>query len=315
MLCHDKVQCIERRYWCDGLNNGHYGCHDGSDEGPHCTNYDCILDYKNPGWKCADNLQCLSAYYVCDGRKHHQTPVATYTYGCRDKSDEHNKLCGYCTGDDEWPCQDGDGCAHRALVCDGVPSCNDHSDENKDVCLAWNCTKGMWKCHDNRLCIPRSSICDGEIHCIDHSDEMDCLTYTCLENARKCANNEECVEIEAICDGKIDCLDGSDEMCSASCLQTPLDVKTIVARCTEDSTRCFPVERYCDRMPDCIYGSDEDDLYCTCEDWDMSTCKVGDKELCIYQEWVDIKSGKLCNMDGIILNANDRNLKQLNLSG
>ena len=296
------------------MDNDIAGCQDNSDEGAHCANWDCLLNSEHQYWKCADNLQCIRAFYVCDGRPHFPGAVG-YTYGCRDKSDEHNQLCGYCTGDNEWPCQDGDGCAHAAQVCDGNSHCNDGSDEYKDVCLVWNCTHGMWKCRDNVLCIPLSSICDGEIRCIDSSDEQGCRAYTCLEDSRKCASNEECVEIQAVCDGQIDCQDASDEMCSASCLESPLDVSTIVRTCTEDSTRCFPVERYCDRMADCPLGSDESDAYCSCEDWNMYTCYIGGSALCIYKEWISMEHGQLCDMDVILLDGRERNPKQFNISG
>ncbi len=309
-MCDDKLQCIHEEGWCDARTDGYFGCVDGSDELPsNCVEYECIATY----WKCADNLQCLKAKHVCDGRGY--ISGIQSQYGCKDKSDEHNKLCGYCTRDGEWPCQDGDGCADTEQVCDGSSHCNDGSDEYRDVCLTWNCTEEMWKCHDNRLCIPRSSVCDGEINCIDSSDETDCLTYTCLENARKCANNEECIEIKAICDGEIDCLDGSDEMCSASCLETPLEVRTIVRRCTEDSTKCFPVERYCDRMADCPHGSDEGDSFCSCDDWNMYMCKVGASKLCIYQEWIDMESSHLCNIGVMNLNDSEGNTEPLNLLG
>ncbi len=91
VMCNETVQCIQETQWCDGQiisNGGDSDCQDGSDEGPHCQNWDCLPD----DWKCRDNLQCISVDSVCDGEDH-----------CHDKSDEHNELCGYCMEGDQWP--------------------------------------------------------------------------------------------------------------------------------------------------------------------------------------------------------------------
>ena len=54
---------------------------------------------------------------------------------------------------------------------------------------------------------------------------------------------------------------------------------------------CVPVERYCDRIADCPDGSDEAD--CSCEDWDMYECKIGEINMCIYKQWIYNKSVNL----------------------
>ena len=48
---------------------------------------------------------------------------------------------------------------------------------------------------------------------------------------------------------------------------------------------CVPVERYCDRVLDCPDGSDEAD--CSCEDWNMYECSIGEINVCIYRQWMD----------------------------
>ncbi len=51
---------------------------------------------------------------------------------------------------------------------------------------------------------------------------------------------------------------------------------------------CIPVEDYCDRILDCPDGSDE--AGCSCEDWNMYKCSIGESNLCIYKHWIQNKS-------------------------
>lgn len=55
-------------------------------------------------------------------------------------------------------------------MCDGVPQCQDRSDELE-------CAKYMEGCAhqcDKSRCIPSSFLCDGEQDCADGSDEASC---------------------------------------------------------------------------------------------------------------------------------------------
>ncbi len=268
-LCANKLQCIQDRYVCDGMtaeSYWKYGCQDGSDEF-QCDERDC----PPTRWKCSDNVTCIDAADVCDGRN-----------DCKDKSDEHNQLCG-CEGN-KWPCLNGDGCIDTLNVCDGIDHCNDKSDELYEQCSNWNCMLGMWKCKDNQLCVPESMICDGKTQCYDTSDEYDCFEHKCLDSATKCSDNLQCISKQHICDGKINCKDGSDELCSASCLQFPLMEKSIVKRCLENSAVCASVEKYCDGVADCPLGSDEVD--CSCSDWSLHSCLIDSKQWCAYKDWI-----------------------------
>ncbi len=196
-------------------------------------------------WKCANDMQCINSKYVCDGNGGRDDRYRVR--GCKDLSDEHNLLCGYCTGENKWSCIDGRGCADIRQVCDGFSDCRDNSDENKALCLAWKCS----------------------------------VSYT------KCADDIQCVSKDKICDGVKDCHDGSDEMCNASCLQTPVfsASKSIIKVCRENESVCSPVHKYCDRIADCPLGSDETD--CSCADLDMHECMFNGARLCIFSQWMN----------------------------
>ena len=263
--CDDNVQCIAAEFVCDGSNNNdndnnNNGCTDGSDEA-HCEEWECPQNL----WKCADNMQCILAEKVCDDQP-----------DCRDKSDDHNLLCNYCNQETEWPCNDGNGCAHRDKVCDGEQHCNDGSDEFDNICMTWKCSVGKTKCENNLQCINVTATCDGKTDCQDSSDEYEdfCLHYTCLDGYVKCANKLGCVHQEHICDEHeiIHCTDGSDELCSAFCLNSPLNGKSIIKKCSEQTDLCFPVNRYCDGVADCPLGSDEAQSDCICENWGLVCC-------------------------------------------
>ncbi len=288
----DNGQCILAESWCDGRtfdNYGGFGCQDGSDEGPHCKQYDCLPHY----WKCADNLQCIQTFFVC--RRNYITydnQQEFRVYGrnrdlrnCTDKSDENMHLCG-CPGQHEWPCSNGEHCVKMYEVCDGTAQCQDTSDEDVSFCREWTCLAGLEKCHDdNTRC---AQWCNGKKDCKDGSDEMMCHQYDCTEGLRKCADNLQCIKETEICDIDSHCNDGSDELCAATCLESKLTntSKTIVSRCSEDSRKCFPIERYCDKIADCPHGSDEADSNCKCEDWGMHECQIDMVALCIYPEWL-----------------------------
>ena len=146
---------------------------------------------------------------------------------------------------------------------------------------------------DNLQCIDEYSVCNGNADCKDFSDESSniCLYYKCLEGTTKCADNLQCINSTNICDGLTHCSDGSDELCTASCLKSPLEAKSIVRQCSEQKTDCFPIERYCDGKFDCPAGSDEKDSNCSCENWNLVTCFVGRTALCLHKEWLEVTLG------------------------
>lgn len=72
---------------------------------------------------------------------------------------------------DQFQCAHGRMCIEKSQVCDGVPHCQDRSDEAE-------CTKYMegcsHQCDNKSRCIPSSFLCDGESDCSDGSDEAKC---------------------------------------------------------------------------------------------------------------------------------------------
>ena len=232
--CRNLQRCIEEIYWCDGrtCDDGEdcpESCPDASDEGVACKMWDCLDDY----WKCANDLQCIPARHVCERNN-------THVYDCHDKSDEHNQLCG-CPDPGDWACHDGDGCIIDTQVCDGIPQCNDESDELTSVCVNWTCSTGLWKCGDLK-CISRLLVCDGKAHCDDASDELLCLDWECADGWTKCANGLQCIKNEAFCNGKTDCSDFSDE---ADRFCTDYNCLSGFTKCA-DNKQCINVTKICD---------------------------------------------------------------------
>ncbi len=284
--CDNNRQCIDIHNVCDGGANLGDQCLDGSDQGEFCFDWECPQD----SWKCAENPKCIytgsgltsfgtGGSRVCDGHK--DCLVCSEDGNCTDISDEANTLC--ICGEDEWPCQDTDGCVKKLQVCDGIKNCNDESDETVDFCTEWECLPGYGKCEDVPKCV---AWCDGPMECSNGLDEQNCEAYDCAEGKQKCADNRQCIDDKDICDGPTQCFDGSDELCTAPCLQTALDGKGIVKKCSEDMTKCFPFDQFCDRVPDCPLGSDEADSGCTCHSWNLQECSIEGVDLCIYPEWL-----------------------------
>ncbi len=245
----------------------------------YCKQIECPPGY----WKCADGIQCTPEFTVCNG-KTYETAYNVLPLSCHDKSDENLIMCG-CKSY-EWMCQDKQSCVVVEHVCDGKSHCRDKSDEYEAHCLTWNCTMGAQKCKNNQQCVLVTNLCDGRADCIDGSDEKDCESYTCLDGRRKCGNNLKCILENEICDGKLHCEDGSDELCNAACLVSTSHGKAIIKKCVEDINMCVPADKYCNGIADCPAGSDEAD--CSCEDWNMLTCGIGNTSFCCLQEWITL---------------------------
>lgn len=74
---------------------------------------------------------------------------------------------------DQFQCAHGKKCIEKSQVCDGVPQCQDRSDELECAKYMEGCAH---QCDDGSRCIPSSFLCDGERDCADSSDEASCGT-------------------------------------------------------------------------------------------------------------------------------------------
>ncbi|XP_077160383.1 SCO-spondin-like isoform X2 [Paroedura picta] len=222
--CPDGI-CVSRIQVCDGVRD----CSDGADEnpaqcwlaqttalvatgpsslpvtppasadrtlGPPCGQYEfhCHSGECQPrGWVCDDEADCL------------------------DGSDELN--CSRPCGLDQFPCQLANECIHYSRLCDGVPHCQDQSDESTDTCGSTQIPPcpGFFICN-NRMCINLSRVCDGSPDCPQGDDELACESPVAPPGERvrtegpcreySCGDGG-CIAFKQVCNGLADCADGS----------------------------------------------------------------------------------------------------------
>ena len=122
-------------------------------------------------------------------------------------------VSGYCPGGcfpGEFSCLTTGQCVPSGMVCDGVPQCEDLSDEidcNARYTRADStCSATEFRCASDNTCIPLYMQCDGRAQCRDLSDEYNCI------KTFKCLNSVECIPVELVCDGISHCPDDSDEI-------------------------------------------------------------------------------------------------------
>ncbi|XP_065208512.1 modular serine protease-like [Planococcus citri] len=95
--------------------------------------------------------------------------------------------------DQDFRCNDGHYVA-RIFVCDGIPDCDDNSDETRDQCRNISCNDQTFQCGYG-ACISKEYVCDGLKQCIDGSDETAQACKTSLirkSNRNKRADGDSC---------------------------------------------------------------------------------------------------------------------------
>ncbi|KAM7391483.1 hypothetical protein PAMP_022171 [Pampus punctatissimus] len=156
----------------------------------------------------------------------------------------------------------------KDLVCDGVPQCQDRSDELHCMTETEGC---VHHCDNKSRCLPANFLCDGERDCLDGTDELNCedqeenkkeegtsatskppvpTPIKCPLGSKPCKDEAECVLYNHVCDGEADCRDGSDEdECLSAC-------ETDQFQCAHGK-RCIEQSQVCDGVPQCQDRSDE----------------------------------------------------------
>ena len=121
----------------------------------------------------------------------------------------------------EFACLDGSKCIPRSWVCDGLPHCDDYSDEFHSQCN--NCAADdLFLCKYNgvNICLNAKYQCDGLWHCEGVADE---LLSLCGVNGKCPADRFQCryfgldtclSKERHQCNGEPSCDDGSDEAAS-----------------------------------------------------------------------------------------------------
>ncbi|XP_050710992.1 G-protein coupled receptor GRL101-like isoform X2 [Eriocheir sinensis] len=168
----------------------------------------------------------------------------------------------------EWLCMEGTQVIFRNSTCNGIPDCDDGSDEYARFCP---CPDDKFRCGD--VCISCLQRCDRVRDCLNGEDEMDCLNHRCPPRHHQCVSDGTCIRLEATCNHTVECPDGSDEK---NCEKNYR--KCYNAEFTCDNMKCLRPPDVCDGWDDCGDNSDEKD----CSEADFVTCKSGKK---VHKTW------------------------------
>ena len=185
---HDQVHCIPAEWVCDG--DVQCPLHDGSDEQEGCQLYGrqengnvCKSRYGREHFPCPESGECVDDIAQC-GQSGAQ------------------RVCGGRVG--TWRCLSG-ACITTNLTCDGVPHCDDGSDETTGCRLFGDSRCKSWfgrhyaPCANTSICAPVDFLIT----------DPDCRS--CASPSEWRCDDGRCIPIERVQDGLKDCRDGSDE--------------------------------------------------------------------------------------------------------
>lgn len=271
LQCNATGTCLPISWRCDGDND----CQDNSDEEGcddiqsckdwqfQCNNGHCIYST----WKCDGDVDCVDQSDETDCANTTQTSVSPRPEFPHGECNEWMFKCG------------SQQCVPYWWKCDGVPDCDDESDEfgcdnstvktgddSEEAPVAppvVGCPLNKFQCH-NGDCIWSSWVCDSQPDCQDQEDEEEEMCagkVGCNSTQWACQLAGQCVELHQVCNGHHDCADGTDEHdCYSDNTPTSDCLDDEDHFVCDDGLSCIHWDQKCDGNTDCIDGSDED--YC-----------------------------------------------------
>ncbi|XP_055339785.1 uncharacterized protein LOC129589217 isoform X2 [Paramacrobiotus metropolitanus] len=160
---------------------------------------------------------------------------------------------------DEFLCRKENRCVPHLVVCNGVPECQDGTDEA-------NCTD----CHPNfrclsGACVPIGLVCDGMEDCSDGSDELGCTQSVCQKSGMFQCITGYCLENANRCDGAGDCYSMGLPVDELNCIGTDANHTCSGPNqfTCQQSRRCIPLHWRCNGRIDCL--NQEDEVNCQCD--------------------------------------------------